>query len=466
MPSMMATFLLLLSATTVNAATSGAALGLTVGYDATFSITLNGQPWLSGGEVRVGHLSSSVGTLTLIGGASATMGADAMGWYNATTFRWGASPTAAPLMITSFRTYEADAGVITFEQLFPAALNFTAMGAQTPLRVLGTPLRDSGASYVATDGPSASTLFPGFARGAGGPSDARPCFSYHGVFPQLKACTVATYAETHQGGSPLVLYEPDTDGVPTTVFSQLSSPKAQHLSASGSAFGAGVKATTAVIEAGWSGLTILSAGKGVSDGMMAWGDRMLRWSGKWPRADKYRDVTHSSIGFWTDNGGYYHYATGNASETYEDVLPKVKASHDAAGVRFRHWQFDSWFYPKDGAVDPGGGGGGVVNWTAMPSVFPSEMTNPHTGGMAAISEKLGHMPMIMHNRQWSPRSDYIHNLSFTWQTGPKWAMADNPAAFFTWFFQQQPGWSLVMYERAWMPLMASECTSECPWEPL
>ena len=444
MPSMMATFLLLLSATTVNAATSGAALGLTVGYDATFSITLNGQPWLSGGEVRVGNLSSSAGTLTLIGGASITTGADAMGWYNATAFRWGASPTAAPLMITSFRTYEADAGVITFEQLFPAALNFTAMGAQTPLRVVGTPLRDSGASYVATDGPSASTLFPGFARGAGGPSDARPCFAYHGVFPQLKACTVATYAETHQGGSPLVLYEPDTDGVPTTVFSQLSSPKAQHLSASGSAFGAGVKATTAVIEAGWSGLTILSAGKGVSDGMMAWGDRMLRWSGKWPRADKYRDVTHSSIGFWTDNGGYYHYATGNASETYEDVLPKVKASHDAAGVRFRHWQFDSWFYPKDGAVDPGGGGGGVVNWTAMPSVFPSELTKPHTGGMAAISEKLGHMPMIMHNRQWSPRSDYIHNLSFTWQTGPKWAMADNPAAFFTWFFQQQPGWSLVM----------------------
>ena len=119
------------------------------------------------------------------------------------------------------------------------------------------------------------------------------------------------------------------------------------------------------------------------------------------RTDPYRDVTHSSIGFWTDNGGYYHYATGEANATYddvlpkatafhglpqaihdlprpatdlprpstglplafhdlprpsiryEDVLPKVKSSHEAAGVPFRHWQFDSWFYPKDAKV--GGG---------------------------------------------------------------------------------------------------------------
>eukprot|EP00966_Prymnesium_polylepis_P009534 219909-Prymnesium_polylepis.2 len=68
---------------------------------------------------------------------------------------------------------------------------------------------------------------------------------------------------------------------------------------------------------------------------------------------------------------YYHYATGNKSETYEEVLPKVKAYHDNLGVPFRHWQFDSWFYPKDGGVGPGGGGGAVTNWTAMPSVFPS-----------------------------------------------------------------------------------------------
>ena len=49
-------------------------------------------------------------------------------------------------------------------------------------------------------------------------------------------------------------------------------------------------------------LLFVVGGLGISDGMMAWGDRLLQWTGK-KRADKYRDVTHSTIGFWTDNGG-------------------------------------------------------------------------------------------------------------------------------------------------------------------
>ena len=82
------------------------------------------------------------------------------------------------------------------------------------------------------------------------------------------------------------------------------------------------------------------------------------------------------------------------------MLPKVKAYHEQIGVPFRHWQFDSWFYPKDGGVNAGGGGGAVTNWTADPKIFPS--------GMVAIQEQLK-LPIVMHNRQWSTRSDYEHN---------------------------------------------------------
>ena len=32
---------------------------------------------------------------------------------------------------------------------------------------------------------------------------------------------------------------------------------------------------------------------------MAWGDKLLKFTGK-PRADMYKDLTHSTIGFWTD----------------------------------------------------------------------------------------------------------------------------------------------------------------------
>jgi hypothetical protein len=82
------------------------------------------------------------------------------------------------------------------------------------------------------------------------------------------------------------------------IFSPLSTPKAQHMASSNSFFGAGIKATVTTIPAGSSQLFILSAGVGINDGMMAWGDRMLKYTGK-PRANMYKDVTHSTIGFWT-----------------------------------------------------------------------------------------------------------------------------------------------------------------------
>merc|ERR1711871_1530714 len=148
---------------------------------------------------------------------------------------------------------------------------------------------------------------------------------------------------------------------------------------------------------------------------------MLRFTGK-PRADMYKDQTHSTIGFWTDNGGYYHYSTGGGNETYEEVLPKVREYHEAIGVPFQHWQFDSWLYPKDGPVKAGGGGGAVVNWTAMPSVFPH--------GMAAIQDHIK-LPTVMHNRQWSVHSDYIKNEpQFAWYKSQRAAVPQDPPAFF------------------------------------
>ena len=271
---------------TLASVTSATELSLTVHDGASFEIALNGKPWLAGGDVQVGGLSSAAGTLVQAGAPTTSASADALGAYNATTFTWAKADDGAPLMRTSFRTYSADPAVIVFEQSFPSALNLTALGAQRPLKIVGEAGRGSGASYVATDpSGSASTLFPAFARGDGRASDGFACFAYHGVFPQMKACTLKDYAETHQGGSPLVVYEPDAPGASAaslraSVFSQLTSAKALHLSSSALAVGVGVKATAAGVAAGWSALSILSAGDGVSAAMMAWGDKMLAFSGK------------------------------------------------------------------------------------------------------------------------------------------------------------------------------------------
>ena len=57
----------------------------------------------------------------------------------------------------------------------------------------------------------------------------------------------------------------------------------------------------------------------------------------------------------------------------------------------------------------------------------------------------------MHNRQWSPRSDYIINLpQFEWYSSRLASVMVDPPAFFDWFFRQQEGWGLSMYEQDWM----------------
>lgn len=63
-----------------------------------------------------------------------------------------------------------------------------------------------------------------------------------------------------------------------TVFSPLNQPMAHHMSSGANFFGAGVKSTVTVIPAGWTQSFILSAGTGITDGMMAWGDRILKFT--------------------------------------------------------------------------------------------------------------------------------------------------------------------------------------------
>jgi len=467
-------------------------MDLNVAKDGMFSVVIDGKQLLTGGGVMAGgHSNWGTGTLKWMGNTSTADGEDELGKFNAT--RTSYSLEGKEVIATEFRKYTG-APFAVFVQSFPngvsAPLRDPVGGNTDACRVLvgdasvrrsymGYTARLNGTaqegychsegdwaftgdkteeecakeceklacscwdfSAIAAATPKAQTIFPGFA--ITGDSGELPAFYYEGVFPKLKAESLKDYDPGHQSGMPLVIYDPSNASTLTTlVFSPLDEPKAahgaRHTIGSTTYIGGGVKAEVTEIPKGWSQRWLLSAGYGVNQGMMAWGDLVLKVTKK-PRADMYRDQAHSTIGFWTDNGGYYHYSTGG-KETYEEVLPKVKAYHDSIGVPFGHWQFDSWFYPKDGGVGPGGGGGAVTNWTALESVFPS--------GMAAIQDHIG-LPTIMHNRQWSTKSDYIKNLAFKWYTGPKYAIPEDPEAFFEWFFKQQEGWGLTTYEQDWM----------------
>ena len=103
-----------------------------------------------------------------------------------TRYTW-AGQTGSPVIETAFRYYAHENGTIVFEQRFPKAV---------PLGDLRMAPNCNGAQPAASEG--AATLFPGFACNDGQPSDGLACAAYHGVFPQLKGCTVATYAASHQ----------------------------------------------------------------------------------------------------------------------------------------------------------------------------------------------------------------------------------------------------------------------------
>jgi len=388
-----------------------------------FTISVGGNGWLSGDEYRVGAMSATNGDLRILG-SSKSHGTDPLGPYTATTLDWVSNAMPGTTLYTTFREYEQDAGIIVFEQLFPQELNLKSLNKGSPLL--------------------AGTVFPGFSRKTG--DRDLPCFAYHGVFPKLESCTVSTYTSSKLGGVPLVIYDDKDEDLPMVVMSPLSSPMAQQMTGENRFFfGAGVKATVEIIPAGWSQLFIVSSGMGINAGMMDWGERVLKFTGRPIVDNRYKDDVHGAIGFWTDNGGFYHYSIGankSVGSNYEEVLLKVKAYHDELAVPFKHWQFDSWFYPKDGGVTPGGSGGAVTNWTSLPDVFPH--------GMAYMQSKLK-LPIVMHNRQWSTHSDYMRNWpDIEWYISKEASVPKDPVKFFQRFFTQQEGWGLAMYEQDWM----------------
>ena len=151
-------------------------------------------------------------------------------------------------------TYPEDAGALVFEQRF---------------------LTDIGAAPAPSGGSAAyaRTLFPAFSLSTSAAAQL-PCASYHGVFPRLQTTTVSKYAASHQGGAPLIIWNASDDTLPMVTLSPLGQPKAQHFDSLDGFIGAGIKSTVQSIPAGHVQRFLMSAGTGISDGMLAWGDRL------------------------------------------------------------------------------------------------------------------------------------------------------------------------------------------------
>ena len=217
----------------------------------------------------------------------------------------------------------------------------------------------------------------------------------------------------------------------------------------------GLKGTLTAVPKGFDAEWVAVLGDGILGSFEAWGDVLLESSGK-RRWGPYDDVTASSVGWWTDNGGYYHYGgTDGKAGDFETQMHDALADHKQRGIPFKHWQLDSWFYPKGAGgngsccVDPpdetstGSPHVGVFEWVADPFVFPA--------GIAALQERVK-LPFVMHNRWYSADNWYrtAAKVGGEWVGNADYVLPLDLDGFWSFFFAQQQGFGLAVYEQDFM----------------
>jgi hypothetical protein len=176
--------------------------------------------------------------------------------------------------------------------------------------------------------------------------------------------------------------------------------------------------------------------RGVTETILNWGDILLTVYEK-PRENIYAEFTTNYIGYNTDNGAYYYY-NPIANETFESTLYKVKDYALTEEIPFRFMWLDSWWYFKD----HGPYGGGTVNWTAMPSVFPSGLVDLHTNL---------EWPFIAHNRFWSPNTTYAtkNGGNYNFILEEQFALPTEQK-FWDDLLSTAAAWGVRIYEQDWL----------------
>lgn len=200
----------------------------------------------------------------------------------------------------------------------------------------------------------------------------------------------------HSGvhGGPVVIFNGTQQGEgDILVLSPFSRFMASSLSQSNRTLEYGVMGSIVSIPANYNlPMIVFYSLNGINDGVKEWGQTMQK---AYNRTNKYRlnDLSINYLGYYTDNGAYYYYHTGNR-QNYEQTIIDIVEN---ISLPFHYLQIDSWWYYK-------GVGDGVSNWTARPDVFPD--------GLQGLHRRLNNLPIVAHNRHWAYDNVYRQNYSF------------------------------------------------------
>ena len=149
------------------------------------------------------------------------------------------------------------------------------------------------------------------------------------------------------------------------------------------------------LPAGFAHQVLLVVDSGINKAMRTWGQTLTTLQGKTLPAND-ADTVLNKVGYWTDNGASYYYAT-EGSLSYTDTLAKVKAGFDSLGVALGYMQLDSWFYPKGPNADWTDAKDGIFQYDAAPTLFGSNLSN--------FAQRVG-VPLVTHARWIDPSSPY------------------------------------------------------------
>ena len=418
-------------------------------FPGSFDVSIAGSAWfVAGGPIQVRHDGATFATdgatgrrLSLVRNSS-TSGSDVLGSFERVAHTWRTD--GGLVFETAARRY---ASALVFEQRFHTAASRTGGGglvSSFPTFGLPAAAERPPRYFVQWDGDMAGQLY--------------------------KAGTWAAGARVGGGlvgTAPLVVFAEDLRT--SAVVSPLSSFMVAAAQPSRDGVAYGVLGSVASVPAGFGVETVVVASRGVREAMLSWGDALLRYHGKRREAAWARDATLRHLGYATDNGAYYYYNVhpdrGPPGRTYESTILEVAAYARRAGIPYRYWLADSWWYSK-GPETAGVPRPGVARWEPMREIFPR--------GLGALANATG-WRLMAHNRYWSASTPYAR------QNGGEWPFELDRAtgfavpasrAFWDHLFgrAREGGWRLATYEQDWMnfqnerlPALTRSATAARAW---
>lgn len=214
------------------------------------------------------------------------------------------------------------------------------------------------------------------------------------------------------------------------------------LETAGSGLRAGWHGDVEAVEAGFATELALIAGDGARDCYARWG-RLLRERSGVDAPERDADTLGTRLSYWTDNGSAYWYRTAPGLDPASTVVAAVE-DLEARGVPVGSVQLDSWWYPHEvlrpfdtaeWVVPPTG----MVRWEPRADVLPD--------GVAALRERLGRRPLVVHCRHLSSQSPYADEFPM-WIDGDR-AHPQDPALYER-LLDQAVAWGVEVFEHDWL----------------